>query len=82
MPGRRPLLTARLNPHAVWDRLDRSNMTQKELARLAGITPGYLSQLMSGKRRPGPETRRRLQETLNISSFDDLFIVEAGSEQG
>ena len=77
MSGRRPLFTARLGPHAVWAQLNRLNMSQNELARLAGITLGYLPQLMYGKRHPGPETRRLLLEALGAASFDDIFILEA-----
>ena len=79
MSGRRRLLTARLEPRAVWERLNRRNMTQNELARLAGISSGYLSQLITGKRRPGPETRRRLQQAL-AAAFDALFVLEAARE--
>lgn len=79
MSGRRRLLTARLEPHAVWERLNRLNMTQNELARLAGISSGYLSQLMTGKRRPGPGTRRCLLQALE-AAFDDLFILEAAHD--
>ncbi len=79
MSGRRRPLTARLEPHAVWERLNRLNMTQNELARLAGISSGYLSQLMTDRRRPGPETRRRLLEVL-AAGFDDLFVLEAACE--
>ena len=79
MSGRRRLFTARLEPQGVWERLNRLNMTQNELARLAGISSGYLSQLMTGKRRPGPETRRRLLEAL-AAAFDDLFTLEAARE--
>ena len=79
MSGRRRLFTARLEPRGVWERLNRLNMTQNELARLAGISSGYLSQLMTGKRRPGPETRRRLLQAFS-ATFDDLFILEAARE--
>lgn len=79
MSGRRRPVIARLKPRAVWERLNRLNMTQNELARLAGISSGYLSQLMTGKRHPGPETRRRLLEAL-AASFDDLFVLETARE--
>ncbi len=76
MKGRRPASRVRLKQRGVWDRLDQLNMSQNELARTAGITSGYLSQLMSGSRCPSAEMRQRLQEVLGIDSFDDLFILE------
>ncbi len=79
MSGRRRLMTASLKPRAVWERLNRLNMTQNELARLAGISSGYLSQLMTGKRHPGPETRRGLLQAL-AAEFDDLFILGTARE--
>ena len=43
-----------LNPAAVWELLDRLDISQNQLARLAGISPGHLSLLMNGKRSPAP----------------------------
>ena len=79
MSGRRRLMTASLKPRAVWERLNRLNMTQNELACLAGISSGYLSQMMTGKRHPGPETRRHLLQAL-AAEFDDLFVLETARE--
>ena len=41
-----------LNPVAAWELLDRLDISQNQLARLAGIYPGHLSLLMNGKRSP------------------------------
>ena len=76
MKRRQPASRARLNPQAVWDRLNRLNMAQNQLARLAGLSSGYLSQLMTGTRCPSAETRKRLMEALGVARFDDLFILE------
>ena len=65
-----------LNPAAVWRLLDELDMSQNELARRCGITSGHLSLLMNGKRCPSPQVRRRLQQVLGVSNFDDLFIIE------
>ena len=47
------------------------------MARIrAGISSGYLSQLMSGTRCPSAEVRRKLMEVLGVAGFDDLFILE------
>ena len=80
MSGKAPLRRVELNAGAVWDRLDRLNMTQNDLARLLGISTGYLSRLVNGTRSPSPRMRRRIQEVLGCSEFDELFIVVAAGE--
>ena len=65
-----------LNPAPVWAFLDERGMSQNELARLCGLSSGYLSQLLSGARCPSPPVRRRLLQALGLSDFDDLFILE------
>ena len=79
MKRRQPSSRVKLNPDRVWEFLNRLNMSQNELARLAGISSGYLSQLMSGTRCPSAELRRKLMEVLRVTSFDDLFILEVVS---
>ena len=76
MKRRRPSSRVILNPVAVWRLLDRRGISQNELARLVGISSGYMSDLMSGKRSPSPHMRRRLQEVLGVTDFHDLFIIE------
>lgn len=76
MKRRQPSSRVRLNPDRVWELLNRLNMTQNELARLAGISSGYLSQLMTGTRRPSAELRRRLMKALGVTRFEDLFFLE------
>ncbi len=80
MSGKTPRLKVKLKPEAVWELLNRLNMNQNDLARLAGITSGYLSLLMSGKRCPSGDVRRRLMEALSITRFDDLFILVKADE--
>ena len=75
MARRRFSSNVMLNPVAVWRRLDELQMSQNELARRCGISPGHLSLLMNGKRGPSPKLRRRLQQVLGVSNFDDLFII-------
>ena len=70
-----------LNRDAVWALLDQLGISQNELARRCGLSPGYLSLLMAGKRSPSPPTRRRLMQALGVSEFEDLFIWETGEEQ-
>ena len=52
MKRRQPSSRVKLNPHAVWELLNRLNMTQNELATRVGTSSGYLSQMMSGTRCP------------------------------
>ena len=64
-----------LSPAPVWAFLKERDISQNELARLTGISPGYLSQLMSGKAHPSPQVRQRLQHVLGVTDFDDLFTI-------
>ena len=70
----RPII--KVNPHALWEMLDVLNLTQNQLADRAGLTSGYVSLLVGGKRRPSPDARRRLMEALGVTDFHDLFMVE------
>ena len=81
MSGRRPFLKVWLNGPAVWQRLGRYNISQNDLARRIGVTSGYFSLLVNGKRCPSPRTRQRLQEVLGNAEFDDLFILEQAAEE-
>lgn len=66
----------RLKPVPLWEQISRRNLSQNELASLAGISSGYLSQLISGRKSPSPDVRRRLQKALDITGFDELFVLE------
>ena len=70
----------KLRPGPVWELITQRNMSQNELASQAGISSGYLSQLISGRKSPSPEVRRRLQAALEISCFEDLFVMEYGDD--
>ena len=65
-----------LKAQALWDLLQRLNISQNELARAMGTTSGYLSQIISGKRCASPDMRRRLLSALGNPPFDDLFILD------
>ncbi len=80
MAGKRPCTKVRLKAGAVWDRLNRLNMTQNDLARLVGVSSGYLSRLINGRRCPSPRMRQGLMEALDCSEFDDLFVVVSADE--
>ena len=81
MSGRPPRLRATVNADLVWEYMLRKNMTQRGLAARAGISAGYLSQLLSGQRSPSAAVRRRLQVALRITEFDALFEIEEPCEQ-
>ena len=77
MKRRQPSSQGEARPtQAVWELLNRLNMTQNELARLVGTSSGYLSQLMSRTRCPSADMRKRLMEALGVTRFEDLFILE------
>ena len=78
------LLSSRvwLNPVAVWELLDQLDISQNQLARLAGISPGHLSLLMNGKRSPAPAVRRRLMKALGVDDFHVLFVMERPAAAG
>ena len=78
MAGRRPVRKVLLRAGAVWDLLNRRNLSQNELARLLGVSSGHLSRLVNGRRCPSPGMRRRLMESLDCPEFDDLFDLVNG----
>ncbi len=80
MSGRRHAQRVRLRSEAVWDWLNRRNLSQNDLANLLGVSSGHLSRLINGRRSPSPRMRRSLMETLGRSEFDDLFIVVSSDE--
>ena len=64
-----------LKPAPVWAFLEERDISQNELARMLGISSGYISQLMSGSAHPSPQVRQRLLRVLGVSDFDDLFTI-------
>ena len=70
----------KLKPEPVWEQIARRNMSQNELARRSKISSGYLSQLISGRKSPSPEVRKRLQAVLGVSQFEEIFVLEYGDE--
>jgi transcriptional regulator with XRE-family HTH domain len=53
--------------------LARRNVTQNRLARLCGITSGYMSQLLSGERFAGAKIRQRIMDAIPLAAFEELF---------
>ena len=79
MKRKRPSYRVKLNPDRVWKLMHRRHISQNELAKLSGMSSGYLSMLMRGIRCPSPERRRRLMKALGVTRFDDMFILETVS---
>ena len=53
-----------VDPRTLWDRMDAHGFSQNQVARLAGISTGYLSEIMNGRRTPSGSVLRRLHEVL------------------
>ena len=81
MPRSRRPSRVLLKTAAVWEMLDRLDMSQNELARRCGVTSGYLSHLMNGRRSPSPRVRRRLMEVLGVDDFHVLFFIEEREDE-
>ena len=53
-----------MEPRVLWERMDAHGISQNEVSRRAGISSGYLSQIISGHRRPSWKVLRRLHKVL------------------
>ncbi len=69
-------IRVRMNQAAVLRAIARRNMSQNMLAIRAGVSSGYISQIMCGTRYPSPKVREKLQSVLMPLTFDDIFIIE------
>ena len=60
-----------MDRHEVAERIrqliDKSGLTQSQVAAKAGLTPGAISHFVTGVRTPGTSTVRRLADALNVS---------------
>ena len=61
-----------VDPRALWERMDAHGYSQNQTARLAGISPAHLSQIMNGQRTPSGDVLRRLHEVLFAPSPAEL----------
>ena len=71
-----------MNPQPGWDLQDRLKVSQNELARLLGLSTGFMSQLLNGTRSLSPRTQRRIQRFFGDVGPDELFIVVGPDAQG
>lgn len=69
------MMQVRLRTEYVRRHLVRGNWTQSDFAQALEISDCYCSQLLSGKRSPSPQLRRKLQEVL-CADFDTLFEIQ------
>ncbi len=53
-----------VDPQALWERMDAHNLSQNETVKLAGISSGYLSQIMNGQRTPSGRVLEKLHRVL------------------
>ncbi len=63
-----------VDTRALWDRMDAHNYSQNRTARLAGISPALLSQIMNGQRKPSGDVLRRLHGVLFRPSAAELVV--------
>ncbi len=61
-----------LDPQVLWERMDAHGWSQNEVARRAGISVSYLSQIMNGQRTPSGDVLRRLHDVLFAPSAAEL----------
>ena len=66
----------RLRTEALWARLALLGRSQNWLAQEVGISKSYLSTLINQGRAPSGRIRRRMQQVLGLSNFDELFELE------
>ena len=63
-----------VDPQALWERMDAHNLSQNETARLAGISSGYLSQIMNGQRTPSGRVLEKLHRVLFQPTAAELVV--------
>ena len=71
----------RLDAAALFERLDLLGRSQNWLARQTGVSPGYLSKLVNGRRSPSGRIRRRMLKALGVSHSRQLFKTEDKHER-
>ena len=61
-----------LDPQVLWERMDAHGWSQNEVARRAGISVSYLSQIMNGRRTPSGPVLRLLHAVLFAPTTQEL----------
>ena len=65
---------ASVDPQALWERMDAHGWSQNEVARLAGISSGHLSNIMNGQRTPSGRVLERLHGVLFQPTAAELVV--------
>jgi len=76
------MIKVKINKTVVEKEIARRNLSLNMLAIKAGISSGYISQLINGDRYPSPQLREKLQKALQPLTFDDIFIIEEIDQKG
>jgi transcriptional regulator with XRE-family HTH domain len=56
--------------------MDEVNVSQSEIARRMGVTPSYVSQILSGHRRPGLDTLEAVADALGCDPAELIAAEE------
>ncbi|RIS72867.1 helix-turn-helix domain-containing protein [Mycobacteroides abscessus] len=59
---------------------DRAQMSQRQLARLAGYSDGQIQHFEAGRRRPSPDDLGRLARHLGLSSWETHYLYALGGK--
>lgn len=63
------------DPEKLQKELLINGFTQRSFARKAGVGQSYFSQIVNGKRDPGPDVSKRITDALG-TDFDDIFFID------
>jgi transcriptional regulator with XRE-family HTH domain len=64
-----------VDPDKIRNHRLRRALSQRDLAKLAGMQPSTLNRIELGKQQPRPSTLRRLARALKVKP-QDLFLVD------
>jgi transcriptional regulator with XRE-family HTH domain len=64
--------------HRKLDRwLMKNNLTMRSFGKSIGVSSGFISQIATGERNPGPQIRQKIMDATGLT-FDDLFTIRKG----
>ena len=69
-----PAQRASVDREALWDRMDAHGISQNEVARRAGVSSGYLSEIMCGRATPSGGVLKKLHGVLFQPSREELVV--------
>jgi transcriptional regulator with XRE-family HTH domain len=52
-----------------------NGFTLRQLGKAVGSSGGYMSQIASGERNPGPKIAKKIVDTVGVE-FNDIFFIE------